>query len=61
MPWNGAIRRYQLTGLIWFDERQNGGIHHQDWRLEDDPQAVIEFRREATAYGRPLPSARPGR
>ena len=55
-----AIPRYRLTGLIWFDERQNGGIHHQDWRLEDDPQAVIEFRRKATAYGRPLPSARSG-
>jgi mannan endo-1,4-beta-mannosidase len=55
-----AIPRYRLTGLIWFDERQNGGVHHQDWRLEDDPQAVIEFRREATAYGRPLPSARSG-
>ncbi|MGH3276396.1 MAG: glycoside hydrolase family 26 protein [Streptosporangiaceae bacterium] len=55
-----AIHRYRLTGLIWFDERQHGGLHHQDWRLEDDLAAVAEFRSEASAYGRALPSARSG-
>jgi mannan endo-1,4-beta-mannosidase len=55
-----GIRRYRLTGLIWFDERQHGGIHHQDWRLEDNPAAVAQFRHDAKPDGRPLPSARAG-
>lgn len=50
-----AIRRYRLTGLIWFDKSQHHGIYHQDWRLEDRPAAVAAFRREASTYGRPLP------
>jgi mannan endo-1,4-beta-mannosidase len=53
-----AIRRHRLTGLIWFDKRQHHGIYHQDWRLEDNPRAVAEFRRDARAYGRPLPRAK---
>jgi hypothetical protein len=48
------------TGLVWFDKRQNRGIHHQDWRLEDNPAAVALFRRQARAFGRPLPPARLG-
>jgi mannan endo-1,4-beta-mannosidase len=55
-----ATRHYSLTGLVWFDKRQNRGIHHQDWRLEDNPAAVALFRREARDFGRPLPPARPG-
>jgi len=55
-----AIRRYGLTGLIWFDKRQNHGIYHQDWRLEDNPAAVALFRREAGDFGRPLPPAPTG-
>jgi hypothetical protein len=46
--------------VAWFDKRQDRGIHHQDWRLEDNPAAVALFRREARAFGRPLPPARPG-
>ena len=26
-----------LLGVIWFDETQNDGPYHQDWRLEDNP------------------------
>jgi mannan endo-1,4-beta-mannosidase len=55
-----ATRHYGLTGLVWFDKRQNRGIYHQDWRLEDNPAAVALFRREARDFGRPLPPARPG-
>lgn len=50
-----AVRRYRLTGLIWFDKRQHQGIYHQDWRLEDNPRAMARFRRAASAFGRPLP------
>ena len=53
-----AIQHHGLTGLVWFDKRQNRGIHHQDWRLEDNPAAVALFRREARDFGRPLPPAR---
>jgi mannan endo-1,4-beta-mannosidase len=45
-----------LLGLVWFDVAQNNGAYHQDWRLEDDPPALAEFRREAAALppaGRP--------
>lgn len=51
----GGIRRYGLTGLVWFDKRQHHGIYHQDWRLEDNPRAVAAFRHAATTYGRPRP------
>jgi len=48
-----AIRRHQLTGLVWFDMRQHGNIYHQDFRLEDNPAAVAAFRREDKGFGRP--------
>ena len=50
-----AIRRYQLTGLVWFDKAQHHGIYHQNWRLEDNPAALAAFRRQAQGFGRPLP------
>ena len=50
-----AIRRHQLTGLVWFDMHQHGGINHQDWRVEDNPAALAAFQRQARAFGRPLP------
>lgn len=50
-----ALRRYRLTGLVWFDKRQHRGIYHQDWRLADNPAAVAAFRRDADGFGRPLP------
>jgi mannan endo-1,4-beta-mannosidase len=39
-----------LLGVVWFDEAQDAGIYHQDWRLEDSPQALAVFSREAKAY-----------
>jgi mannan endo-1,4-beta-mannosidase len=40
-----GIRSSHLLGLVWYDQAQNGGIYHQDWRLEGDPTAVAAFRR----------------
>jgi mannan endo-1,4-beta-mannosidase len=40
-----GMRRYSALGLVWFDITQHQGIYHQDWRIEDDPQAEAAFRR----------------
>jgi mannan endo-1,4-beta-mannosidase len=42
-----GIRQDHLLGMVWFDVAQHQGVFHQDWRLEDDPAAITEFRREA--------------
>ena len=34
----------KTLGLVWFDKTQHGSIFHQDWRLQDNPFAVISFR-----------------
>ncbi len=39
-----GMRRYRTLGLVWFDKVQNDGIYHQDWRIENDPQADAAFR-----------------
>jgi len=39
-----GMATYKTLGLVWFDEAQHGGIHRQDWRLEDSPTAMISFR-----------------
>jgi mannan endo-1,4-beta-mannosidase len=38
-------------GLIWFDESQDSGLYHQDWRLENDPEALAAFRKAAQDAG----------
>jgi hypothetical protein len=38
------MRRYRTLGLVWFDKVQRDGIYHQDWRIENDPQATAAFR-----------------
>jgi hypothetical protein len=45
-----GVARNHLLGMIWFDERQNGGHFHQDWHLEDSPRAVTAMRRAVKAY-----------
>ena len=45
-----GARAYHLLGLVWFDQAQNGGHYHQDWRLEDDPAALTLFRQEVRRY-----------
>jgi Glycosyl hydrolase family 26 len=39
-----GMAAYKMLGLVWFDKAQQGGIYHQDWRLENNPQAEISFR-----------------
>ena len=38
-----GVRAEQLGGVVWFDEAQHAGVYHQDWRLEDDPDALAAF------------------
>jgi hypothetical protein len=45
-----GVRERHLAGLMWFDEAQNSGLYHQDWRLEDDPSALAAFSAAAAAY-----------
>lgn len=42
-----GIRNDHLLGLVWFDEAQNNGGYHQDWRLEDNPAALAAYRKAA--------------
>jgi len=41
-----GMTAYQTLGLVWFDKNQSrkGGIYRQDWRIEDSPQARVEFQ-----------------
>lgn len=39
-----GIKRYNLIGFIWFDQRQNNGKYHLDWRIEGDQRALSAFR-----------------
>lgn len=45
-----GIRQFHILGLIWFDVHHDGGLYHQDWRLESNPAALAVFRREARSY-----------
>jgi mannan endo-1,4-beta-mannosidase len=39
-----GMRHYNTLGLVWFDKKQDNGVYHQDWRIEDDPLAVAAFK-----------------
>jgi cellulose synthase (UDP-forming) len=39
-----GVRADHMLGFVWFDEAQSDGIYHQDWRLQDDPDALAEFK-----------------
>lgn len=39
-----GMRQYNLLGLVWFDKKQDDGIYHQDWRIEDDQLAESAFK-----------------
>jgi mannan endo-1,4-beta-mannosidase len=45
-----GVRAARLAGLVWFDEAQHAGLYHQDWRLEDDPDALAAFTAAVAAY-----------
>lgn len=46
-----GVRAYRLLGAVWFDQKQDDGPYHQDWRLEDDPAALAVFRTAVKRYG----------
>jgi mannan endo-1,4-beta-mannosidase len=48
-----GIRANHLLGFVWFDEAQNDGIYHQDWRLEGNSAGLAAFRRELKTYKDP--------
>jgi hypothetical protein len=48
-----GMAAYGTLGLVWFDITQHQGIYHQDWRIEDNPQAEIIFRHSIRRYLRP--------
>jgi hypothetical protein len=39
-----GMREYNMLGLVWFDKKQDDGIYHQDWRIEDDGLAESAFK-----------------
>lgn len=45
-----GVHADDLVGVIWFDKGQHQGTFHQDWRLEDDPAALAEFRAATRQY-----------
>jgi mannan endo-1,4-beta-mannosidase len=45
-----SARDSGVVGVVWFDVKQNKGIYHQDWRLEDDPPASTAFRSAARKF-----------
>jgi Glycosyl hydrolase family 26 len=38
-----GMRQFNTLGLVWFDKDQNGGLYHQDWRIEGDQLAETAF------------------
>jgi hypothetical protein len=54
-----GVRANHLLGLVWFDQTQNNGLYHQNWRLEPDSAGLAAFRRQLRTYREPagLPSA----
>ncbi len=48
-----GARSVDAVGVVWFDARQNDGLYHQNWRLEDDPVALAAFKVAAKI---PIPS-----
>ncbi len=39
-----GIRQVGALGLVWFDEAQQDGTYHQDWRIEGNAVAEAAFR-----------------
>jgi mannan endo-1,4-beta-mannosidase len=39
-----GMHQYNMLGLVWFDKKQDDGIYHQDWRIEDDQLAESAFK-----------------
>jgi hypothetical protein len=43
-PGLAGMHRCNMLGLAWFDKKQNDGIYHQDWRIEDNFAAQAAFQ-----------------
>jgi hypothetical protein len=41
---------YGVIALVYFDQAQSGDSTHQDWRLEDNPANMAEFKALAAQY-----------
>jgi hypothetical protein len=52
-----GIATASTLGLVWFDKDQQGdpGSNHQDWRIENNPQAQIVFKLDVRTYLSPNP------
>ncbi len=50
-----GVKASGLLGFVWFDQAQNDGLYHQDWRLEGHPDAIAAFRTAAATYLQPPP------
>jgi Glycosyl hydrolase family 26 len=48
-----GVRANHLLGFVWFDEAQDNGIYHQNWRLEGNSAGLAAFRRELKTYKEP--------
>jgi mannan endo-1,4-beta-mannosidase len=42
-----GVSKDGLLGFVWYDQAQNDGIYHQDWRLEGHRHAIAAFRAAA--------------
>ena len=45
-----GARAERLAGVVWFDAAQHAGLYHQDWHLEDDPDALAAFTAAVATY-----------
>jgi mannan endo-1,4-beta-mannosidase len=45
-----GISDEHLAGVIWFDVAQHDGLYHQNWRLEDDVDALAAFTKAVATY-----------
>jgi mannan endo-1,4-beta-mannosidase len=39
-----GMHQYGTLGLVWFDIRQDDGVLHQDWRIEDSKTAEVALK-----------------
>ncbi|HEX6454351.1 MAG TPA: glycosyl hydrolase [Trebonia sp.] len=44
------VKADHLLGFIWFDQTQDDGLYHQDWRLQDNPAILAAFRKAVKEY-----------
>jgi mannan endo-1,4-beta-mannosidase len=49
-PLFAGAKADDLMGFIWFDQTQDDGINHQDWRLQDNPSILAAFKAAVKAY-----------